>query len=215
MTDAGGAPSPHPSPRREWVGRWMRLAGGVGAVRDRRGGDGGAGRVQHRPRHGGGDAAVRAALGDRHLDGRGRSRRAAAPAVHDRRRAMAPAGHRGRRRSALLQDAVCLRGRAFRAASRRRFSRAGPRRGAIRAGRRTHRFRRVDAHDAGGAAARRGGNAQRLRQASPDRDGDGAGTPVQQGRNPAILSAARALWRQRRRASARQALPISARSRSG
>ena len=47
--------------------------------------------------------------------------------------------------------------------------RAAPRRRAVRACRRPHRLRRLDAHHAGGAADRRRRHAERRRQAPPDR----------------------------------------------
>jgi hypothetical protein len=61
-----------------------------------------------------------------------------------------------------------------------------------------HRFGRLDAHHAGGAADRRRADAQPLRQAPPDRPRRRAGTAAEQGRDPRSLSHARALWRQYR-----------------
>ena len=92
----------------------------------------------------------------RDLDRRGRPRRPAAAALHHRRRALAAAGDQGRRRSD--NSSTMLIGyedQRFCRARRRRLVGAGARRRPVRARRRAHRLRRLDADHAGGAPDRR------------------------------------------------------------
>ena len=146
-----------------------------------------------------------AGRGARLLHSGGRSRGTAAAALHHAGGPLAAAGDARARRSALPR-ACCspMRTSASRPITASiRWRSAAPLSQLLANGRIVSG--RVDAHHAGGAAARAAHRTQLHRQAAPDgaRDRDRAQT--EQGRDPRALSEPRALWRQSRRRARRLA----------
>ncbi len=159
---------------------------------------GGAGCAEGR---GGEPHAAVASPGDRPRCGR--PQRHAAARLPDERRRLAASRHCRRRRPDLREDAACLRGPALPRASRRRRARPLPRRLSARHAL-SPGLRRLDRHDAGGAAPVEGRHPQLHRQSPSDPDGARPRAAAYKEPDPQSLPRSRPLWRQYRGHSRRK-----------